>query len=77
MIIRELKVVGQELALGEKSKKSLQHKGYGKELLEEAKKICTEEYDKKNLFVLSGTGVKPYYRRFGFKDEGNYLLKTL
>ena len=77
MIIRELKVVGQELALGEKSKKSLQHKGYGKELIEEAEKICIEEYDKKNLFVLSGVGVKPYYRRFGFKDEGVYLLKTL
>jgi elongator complex protein 3 len=77
MIIRELKVVGQELALGEKSKKSLQHRGYGKELLEEAEKICIEEFDKKNLFVLSGVGVKPYYRKLGFKDEGVYLLKTL
>ncbi len=77
MIIRELKIVGQELALGKKSKKSLQHKGYGKELLDEAEKICIEEFNKKNLFVLSGVGVKPYYRRFGFKDEGFYLLKTL
>lgn len=77
MIIRELKIVGQELALGQKSKKNFQHKGYGKELLEEAEKICTEEFDKKNIFVLSGVGVKPYYRRFGYKDEGHYLMKTL
>ena len=77
MIIRELKVVGQELALGKKSKKGLQHRGYGKELLNEAEKICLEEFDKKNLLVLSGVGVKPYYRRLGFKDEGVYLLKTL
>ena len=77
MIIRELKVLGQELALGKKSKKSLQHKGYGKELIKEAEKISIEEYDKKNLFVLSGVGVKPYYRRLGFKDEGVYLLKKL
>jgi elongator complex protein 3 len=74
MIIRELKIVGQELALGQKSKKNFQHKGYGKELLEE---ICTEKFDKKNIFVLSGVGVKPYYRRFGYKDEGHYLMKTL
>ncbi|MCI0501813.1 MAG: GNAT family N-acetyltransferase, partial [Epsilonproteobacteria bacterium] len=77
MIIRELKVVGQELSLGEKSKKGLQHKGYGKELLKEAEKICIQEFDKKHLFVLSGVGVKPYYRKLGFKDEGVYLLKTL
>jgi elongator complex protein 3 len=77
MIIRELKIVGQELALGEKSNKSMQHKGFGKELLEEAEKICLEEFDKKYLFVLSGVGVKPYYRRLGFKDNGVYLLKTL
>ncbi len=77
MIIRELKVVGQELALGEKSNKSMQHKGYGKELLEEAEKICMEEFDKKYLFVLSGVGVKPYYRRLGFRNKGVYLLKTL
>jgi elongator complex protein 3 len=77
MIIRELKIVGQELAIGQKSKKNFQHKGYGKELLEEAEKICTEEFDKKNIFVLSGVGVKPYYRKFGYKDEGHYLMKTL
>lgn len=77
MIIRELKVVGQELSLGERSKRSMQHKGYGKELLKEAEKICVEEFDKKHLFVLSGVGVKPYYRKLGFKDEGFYLLKTL
>lgn len=77
MIIRELKVVGRELSIGKKSKKSLQHKGYGKELISEAERICSEEYDKKHLFVLSGVGVKEYYRSLDFTDEGVYLLKTL
>ena len=77
MIIRELKVVGRELSIGKKSKKGIQHKGYGKELIYEAEKICREEYDKKRLFVLSGVGVKEYYRNLDFKDKGVYLLKTL
>jgi elongator complex protein 3 len=77
MIIRELKVVGRELSIGERSKNALQHKGYGKELLNEAERICFEEYDKKNLFVLSGVGVKDYYRKLGFKDNGIYLEKIL
>jgi len=77
MIIRELKVVGREIPIGEHENKALQHKGYGKELVEEAERICLEEYDKSNLFVLSGVGVKEYYRNLGFKDEGVYLRKTL
>ena len=77
MIIRELKVVGRELSIGKRSKEAFQHKGYGKELIDEAERICLEEYDKKHLFVLSGIGVKDYYRKLGFKDNGVYLSKIL
>jgi len=77
MIIRELKIVGRELSIGKKSSHGFQHRGFGKELIDEAKRICLEEFDKKNLFVLSGVGVKEYYRRLGFKDDGVYLLKKI
>jgi len=77
MIIRELKVVGRELSIGERESKAFQHKGYGRELLEEAERICIEEYDKPSLFVLSGVGVKEYYRSLGFIDKGVYLSKTI
>ena len=77
MIIRELKVVGRELPIGERKSKALQHKGYGKELMDEAERICSEEFGKKHLFVLSGIGVKGYYRKLGFKDDGVYLSKTI
>jgi elongator complex protein 3 len=77
MIIRELKVVGREIPVGEKNSKGLQHKGFGRELIDEAIRICLEEFDKKHLFVLSGVGVKPYYRKLGFKDENLYLVKKL
>lgn len=76
-IIRELKVVGRELPIGERSKEGLQHKGFGKELINEAEKITVEEFDKKHLLVLSGVGVKNYYRNLGFKDNGFYLSKTI
>ena len=77
MIIRELKIVGREIPIGKKGEKGHQHKGYGKILIQEAERICIEEFDKKYLFVLSGVGVKEYYRSLNFKDNGVYLLKNL
>ncbi|PNX49282.1 MAG: tRNA uridine(34) 5-carboxymethylaminomethyl modification radical SAM/GNAT enzyme Elp3, partial [Thermoplasmata archaeon M8B2D] len=77
MIIRELRVVGREIPIGKKSKKEIQHKGFGKDLIDEAERICSEEYDKKHLFVLSGLGVKQYYRNLGFKNNGIYLYKKI
>lgn len=77
MIIRELKIVGQELGISEKNKDALQHKGFGKELMAEAERRCLEEYDKKDLFVLSGVGVRPYYKKLGYKIKGLYMHKKL
>ena len=76
-IIRELKILGRELSIGDKKSGSLQHRGYGKELIREAERICFEEFDKKRLFVLSGVGVKQYYRALGFSDDGVYLSKSV
>jgi elongator complex protein 3 len=77
MIIRELKVLGRELSIGKRKKEAFQHRGYGMELIKEAEQICSEEFDKKKLFVLSGVGVKEYYRKLGFSDDGIYLSKVL
>jgi len=76
MMIRELKVLGREASLGQRTTEAYQHRGYGKQLLSEAERICFEEIGKKRLFVLSGAGVKPYYRKLGFSDDGVYLVKT-
>lgn len=77
MIIRELKILGREAPLGERSSDAFQHRGYGKILLRHAERLCVEQFDKKRLFVLSGVGVKPYYRRVGFSDDGVYLSKKI
>ncbi|MEF8878952.1 MAG: tRNA uridine(34) 5-carboxymethylaminomethyl modification radical SAM/GNAT enzyme Elp3 [Candidatus Thermoplasmatota archaeon] len=77
MVIRELKVLGRELSIGKKHSDAVQHRGFGKKLIKEAEKICREIYDKKYLFVLSGVGVKDYYRKRGFKDKGVYMVKKI
>jgi len=77
MIIRELKVLGREASLGKRTSEAYQHRGFGKKLLCEAERICSEQFGKKRLYVLSGIGVKPYYRKLGFTDDGRYLSKTL
>ncbi len=78
MIIREVKVVGREVGIGMNEKESWQHKGLGTKLIESAQRICLEEFDKKWLYVLSGVGVKEYYRKYhGFSDSGVYLYKNV
>jgi elongator complex protein 3 len=77
MIIRELKVLGREASLGTRTTEAYQHRGFGKKLLSEAERICSEQFGKKRLYVLSGVGVKPYYRKLGFTDDGVYLSKVL
>ncbi|RLF40696.1 MAG: tRNA uridine(34) 5-carboxymethylaminomethyl modification radical SAM/GNAT enzyme Elp3 [Thermoplasmata archaeon] len=76
MIIRELKVVGREIPIG-RIGDGWQHRGFGKILIREAERICREEFNKRYLFVLSGIGVKQYYRTLGFQDNGAYLMKVL
>ena len=78
MIIRELKIVGQEIGIGKSDEEGLQHQGFGKQLVKEAERICIEEFDKHHLFVLSGIGVKEYYRKYlNYKDNGLYLYKKI
>ncbi|MDD5086437.1 MAG: tRNA uridine(34) 5-carboxymethylaminomethyl modification radical SAM/GNAT enzyme Elp3 [Candidatus Nanoarchaeia archaeon] len=73
-IIRELHVFGSAVEIGKKGK--IQHAGYGKKLLKKAEQIASK--NKKNkMVVISGIGVRDYYRRLGYKKQGPYMVKTL
>jgi len=74
-IVRELHVYGQALHLHEKGKNS-QHTGLGKMLMGEAEKIAREAGYKK-LAVISGVGVREYYKKLGYNLEGTYMVKNL
>jgi len=75
-IIRELHVYGQSLAIGEKSKTLGQHSGFGKWLMEEAENIARKE-KVKDLFVISGVGVRRYYKKLGYSQLGEYMKKII
>ncbi|RLE76074.1 MAG: hypothetical protein DRZ80_01725 [Thermoprotei archaeon] len=77
MIIRELHVYGELIPVGSNQSDSWQHKGYGRKLLSAAEKIAVEEYDAKKILIISGIGVREYYRRFGYKKEGPYMSKKV
>jgi len=74
--IRELHVYGQSLSIGEKEKNAFQHKGLGKLLMREAEKITKTE-NIKELNVLSGVGVRQYYKKLGYKLKGEYMNKKI
>ncbi len=74
-IIREIHVYGQSLKLGQKGEIS-QHKGLGKWLMNEAEKIVTREKIKE-LAVISGIGVREYYKKIGYGLKGTYMVKKL
>lgn len=73
-LIRELHVYGKAVSIGKKGK--VQHKGIGKNLLERAEKI-SKMYYKEKLVVISGVGVRGYYRKLGYRKEGPYMTKNI
>ncbi len=75
--IRELHVYGESVPVEQKREDSVQHKGMGKLLLQEAERIAREEFDCKKMLVISGVGVKDYYRKLQYKDDGVYMSKLL
>jgi len=76
-IIRELKVLGTIVPVGAESENNWQHHGFGKKLLDEAERISKEEYDKKRILVISGIGVRNYFRKYGYERLGPYMAKEL
>ena len=71
--VRELHVYSVALDVGGKSDKSFQHKGLGKRLMKKAEEICAG----RKLYVISGVGVREYYKKLGYVKEGPYMVKDL
>jgi len=74
VLIRELHVYGEAAGIGKTG--SVQHKGLGKELMKEAEKIA-KTYFKKKIVVISGIGVRGYYKKLGYHKEGPYMVKNV
>ncbi len=74
-LIRELHVYGEAIPLSSKDDDAFQHKGFGEKLLREAEEVAREEFDR--IAVISGVGVREYYRKRGYRKEFEYMVKKL
>jgi elongator complex protein 3 len=72
-IIRELHVYGKLVSVG--GDKKVQHSGLGKQLLASAESIVKANKLAK-IAVISGVGVRGYYKKFGYKLKNTYLFKS-
>jgi len=78
-IIRELHVYGPQLPVGEPATYEYQHRGWGAKLLMMAEEIALSKYDRRKMLVLSGVGVREYYRKLGYwrEPKSPYMMKIL
>ncbi|TXT67032.1 MAG: hypothetical protein BAJALOKI1v1_210034 [Promethearchaeota archaeon] len=77
LIVREIKVVGELVPKTSKPYKKiqLQHRGFGASLLEKAEEIAYDEFDAKKLSIISGIGVRTYFKNRGYTLDGPYMSK--
>lgn len=75
-LVRELHTYGHLMPIGKTNTNSVQHKGLGKKLMKEAETIANKVGYKK-IAVISGIGVRQYYRRLGYRQRGTYMLKSI
>jgi len=83
-IIREVHTYGQLVPIAQKARNfnplngvNAQHIGLGKQLIAEAERIAREEFKTKKIAVISGIGVRDYYRKLGYRLKDEYMIKSL
>ncbi len=74
-LIRELHVYGRAVPIGAKERSAFQHRGFGEKLLKTAEEIAKERFDE--IAVISGVGVREYYRKFGYRKRFEYMVKKI
>lgn len=79
-LIRELHVYGSVQNVGHfntltnTNSKECQHSGFGKKLLKQAEQIAFWK-GLDGLVIISGMGVRDYYKKRGYTYENNYMVK--
>ena len=75
-LIRELHVYSNLNSVGYNIDQSMQHKGFGKKLIKEAEEIAINNKVYK-MAIISGTGVRNYYKKQGYELKDTYMIKYL
>jgi elongator complex protein 3 len=76
-LVRELHVFGPSVPIGKTESGGWQHRGFGRKLIGEAERISNDDFGMKKVTVISGIGVREYYRGLGYKNDGVYVSKIL
>jgi len=74
--IRELHTYGHLVPINTRDPKAAQHKGLGRRLMLTAERIAREA-GYRRMTVISGVGVRGYYRKLGYRLQGTYMVKKL
>jgi elongator complex protein 3 len=75
--MRELHVYGSIVPLGRTADdEEYQHRSHGKALLARVEEI-SRGAGYRRIAIMSGIGVRPYYRRQGYERAGPYMAKEL
>jgi elongator complex protein 3 len=77
-LVRELHVYGSLVPVGVDARETeeWQHRNYGRVLLLRAEEIAAAAGSLR-LAIMSGIGVRPYYKRQGYVRRGPYMIKEL
>lgn len=75
-LLRELHTYGAQVPISEKDELASQHMGFGKKLVAKAEEIAKKNGYQK-MAVISGVGIREYYRKLGYELEGTYMTKRL
>ncbi len=76
-IVRELRVYGRLVGIGQRMPSAWQHRGLGRSLMAEMEKQAREEFGVSGMVVTSAVGTRNYYRRLGYERAGPYMAKPL
>ena len=75
-LIRELHVYSNLNSVGDNIEGSLQHKGFGKQLVAKAEEIAANN-GYRRIAIISGTGVRGYYKKLGYELIDTYMIKDI
>ncbi len=76
-LLRELHVYGSLVPVGlDAEEAEWQHRNYGRALIARAEEIAgTGGF--RRLAIMSGIGVRPYYRKLGYERSGPYMIRDV
>jgi len=75
-LIRELHVYSNLNSVGDNIEGSLQHKGFGRQLVAKAEELAINN-GYKRIAIISGTGVREYYKKLGYYLIDTYMIKNI